>query len=433
MNREEKMRKSKLNIWLIAEGEGLPIEDNPRLMRMGALSKYLSEKGYKVTWWTSTFIHGEKRYICKNSKQICVNNNLRLILLHSGIYYKKNISLERIAYHELLARKFASHSGKMRKPDIILCAWPTSQFAREAVKYGEQNNVPVIIDARDMWPDIFVRAFPAKLYVFADLLLKPLKWSSAKIFKKAYGITGMIDSVLLWACKYAGRSPGANDRTIYIGDKREHISDEEYISCLEKWSENGIKDSDWIICFFGTFGSHIAVDIVIKAIRELSLEYPDIKLVIGGGGDREAEFRDAAGNCQNIYFAGWLNSKEMTSLMRIAKCGALSIKNTFDFKDTFNNKAIQYISEGLPILNSLSGFAKTLIKEKSMGITYDCESVQDCKEKILQLYNDEESRRVMGENALKCFGEKFETEVVNRQFEEYLIMMHDKYEKEYRK
>lgn len=424
------MGRQKLNIWLIGEGEGLPIEKNAHLMRMGTLSRYLSEQGHKVTWWTSTFLHGKKKYICRGYRQIFVNSNLRLMLLHSGVYYKKNISLQRVIYHKLLSLEFVRHSKKRKKPDIILCAWPTPQFAKEAVRYGEKNNVPVIIDARDMWPDIFVRAFPAKLSNIANLLLIPLKRSCAGIFRKAYGITGMIDVALLWACGYAGRKPGKNDRTIYIGNKRMDISEEEYSVYLKNWNQNGIKSSDWIICFFSTFGSHIAIDIVIKAVRELSVNYPDIKLVIGGGGDREAEFRNAAGSCSNIFFAGWLNNKEMTSLMRFAKCGAFSIKNTFDFQDTFNTKAIQYLSEGLPVLNSLSGFARTLIAEKNMGITYNCDSVQDCEEKILQLYHNEESRKQMGENALKCFNEMFDAEVVNKQFEEYLMMMYEKYKKE---
>lgn len=425
--------KRKLNIWLIKEGEALPVTQNARLMRTGMLAKYLSEQGHQVIWWSSTYIHGTKKYFCNEKKEILINDKEVLALLHSNVSYKKNISIQRAIYQSILAKKFKKQSREKEKPDIIVCSWPLISLAKEAVRYGKEHQVPVILDVRDQWPDIFVRVFPAKLYNFADLFLKPLKWSAANILKKAYGITSTVDSFLLWACKYAGRVPGENDRTVYIGNKREDISEEEYNGFFEKWKDAGIKTSDWIICFFGTFGAAVAIDVVIKAVKELSADYPDIKFVIGGSGDREAEFRNAAGDCPNIYFGGWLNNKEMISLMRMAKCGAYSYKNTFDFKDNFSNKAIQYISERLPILNSLSGFPKTLIEEKKMGITYDCDSVQDCKEKIKQLYNDEAGRRSMGENALKCFSEMFESEVVNSQFEEYLVMMHDKYDREHKK
>lgn len=421
------METKGLNIWLIGEGEGLPIQENAHLMRMGTIANYLSGQGHKVLWWSSSYLHGEKRYITQNIQKYDINKNYRLILLHSRISYKRNISLKRIIYHKILASQFERYSKNKNKPDIILCAWPTPQFAKAAVRYGKNNNVPVIIDARDMWPDIFVRAFPAKLEGLAEIALLPLKKSCARTFKGAYGITAMIDAVLKWACKYAGRQPGKRDKTVYIGNKRLDLSDEKFTSLSARWKEMGISNETWNICFFSTFGSHIAIDTVIKAVKELSISNSDIHLLIGGGGDREEYFKAISDGCKNVHFLGWLNNEEMTSLMRISRCGAFSIKNTFDFKDTFNTKAIQYISEGLPILNSLSGFAKTLIAEEDMGVSYECDNVADCKEKIMQLYNDENKRKVMGQNAQNCYFNKFESGIVNKQMEDYLLSMQKMY------
>ena len=272
-----------------------------------------------------------------------------------------------------------------------------------------------------------MRAFPTRFQWLGEIILTPLKWRTNKYLRSAEGITSIIDSQLEWACNYAGRIPGHNDKTIYIGNIRTGISKDQFDDALRWWKNLGITKNDWIICFFGTFGSHIAIDVVIKAVNELSKSIPNIKLVIGGGGDREEEFKTIAKESSNVIFAGWLDNIKMTSLMRIAKCGAISIKNTVDFKDTFNNKAIQYISEGLPILNSLSGFAKKLISEHEMGLTYDCESILDCKKKILCFYNDETARRIMGENGRKCFSELFDSDVVNKQFEEYLINVYNEY------
>ena len=41
------------------------------------------------------------------------------------------------------------------KPDIIVVSLPTIEFSYEACRYGEKNNVPVIVDVRDLWPDSF--------------------------------------------------------------------------------------------------------------------------------------------------------------------------------------------------------------------------------------------------------------------------------------
>lgn len=416
-----------MRIWLIKEGEPLPIDESPRLMRTASLAKYLSEHGHTVTWWTSSYLHQKKEYICNEYKIYLINENEKLICLHSKFSYKKNISLKRILYHRDLGRQLAKHIYNEPKPDIILCSWPLAEFASEAVKFGKENHIPVILDARDQWPDIFVRAFPDRFQRIGEIIIKPLKNRAGFLFNSADGITAMADSVLEWACAYAGHRPSDKDKTIYIGNSRMTISEQQFIDACEWWKNQGVTDSDWIICFFSTFGSHIAIDIVIKAVKELSENYPNIKLVLGGGGDREEEFKKIADRCPNVVFAGWLDSIKMTALMRIAKCGAFSIKNTFDFRDTFNNKAIQYISEGLPILNSLSGFAKRLIEEREMGLTYECSDIQDCKETILKFYNNEADRNNMGENALKCFYELFESNVVNQQFEDYLLQMYKLY------
>lgn len=420
-----------MRIWLIAEGESLPIDKNGRLMRMGSLAKYLSENGHEVIWFTSTFIHGTKKYITKHYEEIRISDEELLVLLHSKIVYKKNVSLRRIMYCQVLAKEFEKKSKLFGKPDVILSAWPLPETSKKAVEYGRVNDIPVILDARDMWPDIFERAFPNIIRKLGSKILIPMKKSAKEAFSLAYGISGMIDAATEWGCRYAGRKPGENDKTIYIGNQKTTLTDNQYRNAIHWWNEKGVNEADWNICFISTFGTHIAVDTVIKAVKELSERYPNIKLVLGGSGDREEEFRKIADGSPNIVFAGWIDNIQMTSLMMISKCGAFSIMNSFDFKDTFNNKAIQYISEGLPILNSLSGFANTLITQKDMGLTYDCDNVKDCKDKILQLYNNEERRKQMGKNGLKCFYEMFESEVVNRQFERYLLMITEKYKKEH--
>lgn len=416
-----------MKIWLIKDGDPLPIKENIRLMRMASLAKYLSENGHEVLWWTSSFMHYEKRYVCHETKKMEVRKKETLYLLHSPLSYRKNISIKRFIYHYLIGKELKKHIYREERPDIIVCCWPTADLAEVALEYGEKNKVPVILDARDQWPDIFVRVFPKTAQRIGTLLLSPLKNKARKLFGRANGITAVTDSMLEWACGYADRKPGDSDKTIYIGNRSVELSDEQFSGALDWWSSKGINRSDWIICFFSTFGKHIAIDVPIRAIKELSQDYPNIKLVIGGGGDREKELKEIADNCDNVIFAGWLDNIKMASLMRIAKCGVFSIKNTFDFRDTFNNKAIQYISEGLPILNSLSGFAKRLIEEKNMGLTYECDSVDDCKEKILWLFTHEDDRKTMGNNGHECFCEMFEADMVNKQFEDYLIKIYSKY------
>lgn len=46
-----------------------------------------------------------------------------------------------------------------------------------------------------------------------------------------------------WGCKYTGREPGENDTTIFIGNERVSISDEELKRNLVWWKTKGVDDA----------------------------------------------------------------------------------------------------------------------------------------------------------------------------------------------
>lgn len=412
--------KESMSIWLIKEGEDLPIFSTPRLLRTGMLADYLSAQGHKVIWWTSSFCHSTKTYYCSQYEEHNMNDNETIILLHSKASYKKNISLARIKYHRLLAKQFKKHAAQKGRPDIILCAWPTPQFAAAAVEYGEKNDVPVILDVRDFWPDLFVKAFPERLQKAAEWALFPLKRAATRTFRRASGIVGVTVAAVEWGCSYAGRKSGRNDRSIFIGHKKTVLPEEAFQKNLEWWQNLNISQDTWNICLFSTLSKGLDLDTVIKAVVKVACEYPSIRLVVGGKGDVEEYFKAVAAASPNVIFAGWLGSEQMDSLMRISKCGVYCLRNTDDFKDTFSNKAVQYLSGGLPILNSLTGFARQFIGENLIGLTYVEKDVESCAQNIKTLYNNEDMRQEMSQNAFKVFKENFDAAVVNKQFEDYL-------------
>ena len=381
---ENIVRDSKFKIWIINGWEELPIDKEARLMRMGTLAMYLSDRGHSVTWWSSTFIHGKKKYHYNRYKELDINPCLKLILLHSPVAYKKNISPKRIIHYNILAKELKKHSFKKDRPDIIICSWPTPQFAKVAVEYGKKNNVPGIIDIRDLWPDIYYRALPRRLMTVGKKIIALMKKTVQKTLAQATGIVGVVPSSVEWGCKNAGRTVGKNDRVIFIGNNKIELSNANFEECLVWWKNKGISQGTWNMCFIGTLGHAQDLATVIQAVKELAVMYKDIRLIIGGKGDMEEELKAISNDCDNIIFAGWLNQVQMNSLMLMSSCGLYCMKNTEDFYNAFGNKPIQYLSAGLPILSSLQGYSKRLLKEKKCGLIYNEGDVNDCKEKIIQ-------------------------------------------------
>ncbi len=138
-------------IWITTDWEANSLIDkNAQCGRMNQLAHYLAKNGYEVVLWFTTYVHPEKRYLCNKTKVIRINENERIVLLHSCVSYKKNTSPKRFMYHSILAAEMEklikNGVSRFSKPDIIFCSYPTEQFCSVALKYGERHGVPVIMD-----------------------------------------------------------------------------------------------------------------------------------------------------------------------------------------------------------------------------------------------------------------------------------------------
>ena len=52
-----------MNVWLIKDGENLPIQPDARRMRTWMLADELVRQGHQVTWWSSTHSHQRKQLL----------------------------------------------------------------------------------------------------------------------------------------------------------------------------------------------------------------------------------------------------------------------------------------------------------------------------------------------------------------------------------
>ena len=202
-----------MRIWLINIGEPLQISDTEdRLHRTGMLAKLLVQKGHKVVWWASTFDHVRKIQRFNSDTTINKSNNFKIKLLHS-IGYKKNISIFRFINHYLIGCNFFKCAQKKPKPDIILCSLPALKLSLSAVKYGEKMNIPVVLDMRDMWPEVFLDFIPSWAKGIVHILLLPMYIMLSKACIGATHITGITPGFVNWGVKCANRNPTYLDKS----------------------------------------------------------------------------------------------------------------------------------------------------------------------------------------------------------------------------
>jgi len=403
-----------LNIWLIQRGEPLPCEENTRKMRTGMLADKLVERGHSIVWWTSAFDHNKKKWKFRKDTEVKVNNNFKIIIL-KGIGYKKNISLSRYIDHRIIAWKFKKLASKKPKPDIIVVSMPTYDLAYEATMFAKKNNIPVLVDIRDEWPDLFLRYVPVRIRKLVKVLLFKDFQMVRKTTQMADGLISMMNSLLKWGLNYAQREKSKKDKVFYIGAKkilRRNIDsqNQKIFNLL-----TNIKDK-FIVTFIGAFGLYYNPLILLDCAKEL-LNNKDIVFVIGGYGEFFDKIKQRASLLPNVILTGWLNQYEINILLEHSDIGIIPVTK---YIEAFPNKGFTYLSGGLPIVSSLQGEFKEIIEKYQIGFYYPPNDTGTLVTCIKRLYEDRELYKKMAKNAQRIFDEMFDADKIYNEYAKHI-------------
>lgn len=380
-------------------------------MRTALLADKLMERGHSVTWWTSAFDHIKKEWIFTSDHEEVKENGLKFIFL-KGTGYKKNISLKRFLDHRMVAGKFYRKALTMEKPDIIVASLPPHDLAFQAVQYAQKNNVPVLVDVRDPWPDIFLEQLPFFLKKAARILLFKDFYMIRETMRNARGVISVTGNFMSWALNYAQRNIGKCDRVFSIGYKKPVKEDLSLVN--EKFIESGklLKDK-FVVFFVGTFSRSYHNPMILLEVAEKLKKNKNIHFVIAGDGELFQEIKLASENKANVTLTGWLNRQEIEFWLKNSKAGVCPSSKPVNLP---TNKAYAYLSAGLPVITAFEGELKDLVQKYKAGFYYSPGNAKELAGCIIKLYEDKPLYKMMSENAGKVYGEFFNADKI---YEEY--------------
>jgi glycosyltransferase involved in cell wall biosynthesis len=387
-----------VKVWLIQLGEILPIKSGTRKMRTALLADELTKRGHSVLWWASAFEHLTKTWVCYWDCEYVLHDKFKIIAL-KGIGYKKNVSLQRYIDQKILARKFRRAIPLQSKPDIIIASLPTYDLAYVASVFAQKNNIPIIVDIRDPWPEIFLDHIPSPLRYIAKTLLHRDFMKVQRTLRSATSVVSMMARLLNWGLEYAGREMTWRDSVFYLGYKRDTSSEQS--SRIEEMFQK-IK-SKFIVCFIGSFAEYHDPSILVQCATKLQAE-KDIHFVLAGDGELMAEISENAKSLENLTLTGWLDQSEISTLLRHSDVGVCPTKHESYF---FPNKAFAYFSANLPIISAFQGDIKDLIEKHHIGMYYSPNDLNGLTNCIKELYNNTSMYEKMSINVRNVFDHMF--------------------------
>jgi glycosyltransferase involved in cell wall biosynthesis len=410
-----------MNVWLIQIGEPLPIDTNEsRLLRTGLLAKRLLERNHNVLWWTSTFDHSRKKHRFEKDHTVNLSDHFSIKLLHS-IAYSENISLRRIINHIWLARKFNKLLTFESKPDIIVCSFPTIELSFCAVNFARTQGIPIVIDVRDLWPDIFIDVLPDKMKWLGRICFRPFYNKTQKIFQECSTITAISEKYLDWGLSYARRIKNEPDSIYPLGYEKPCATEQQIDTARCHFNKLGIDPEKNICWFVGAFGKTYDLMTVIAAAKRLEKDgLNSVQFVLSGNGENYLKSLKAASGLRNVIFTGWIDTTQLVYLMSIVDIGLMAYADKAP--QGLPNKLFEYLSAGLPILSSLSEDGETaqLLNKYKCGLTYKAGNSDAFIKQLNVLLLDDRLRRTMGDNAIKLFEDQFAADAVYSRMAEYL-------------
>ena len=413
-----------MEFWIVQAQENPPERLGAKVgreWRSNTLGKTLADRGHNVVRWRSSFSHQAKQQLVDGSTRVATDNYYHQYI--EAPSYRRHVGLKRVLSHRALGKNFTKIAKSYPKPpDVIHVANVPIELCRSAVIYGKERGIPVIVDIRDLWPDIYANLIPDAASAVRELVRPLLRRRSGALgaaLANATAITALTQPFLDWALNKAKRSVGPFDAVFPMSyPRRESPPSKADITGLR--TRLGLGEGDNLGCFMGNIGYQFDFECLIESARLLADRQPNFKMVFAGSGPLLDDLKTLASGQSNVILPGWLSGPEVHALMHLSTFGLLPYKSSPDFLNSISNKFPEYLAGNLVLACGLRGEMGRLVDDHNCGFVYKTGDAANLAHTFDGLLNDPNTLKTMAENASMLHRDAFDSATIQPKFADYL-------------
>lgn len=355
-----------MRAWVFQTGEPLPhLGGSARPMRAANVTDALLAAGHHVTLWSSDFNHQEGRHLTGGDARIMVQENLEVRLIHSR-GYSRNVGPGRLADHAQLALRLRRLLTEARLPDVAFVGYPPIEPAAVMTRWLRERGVPTMLDVKDQWPDVLLRAVPKQAESVGRLALSAYTYLGRRAMRDATGLTSISQPFLDWSLRFAGRAQQPQDLVLPLTSRRGSPTTSERAGAKRFWDELGVvADGRPRVTYVGTLSSSLDVSGIIAAARASSHQF-----VICGSGSTEGHFHSALAHEPNVVLPGWVDAPQAAVLAERTTLTMAPYVDEVGFTMSLPNKVFDSLAHGTPMVTNISGLVEALIRDEGVGRYY---------------------------------------------------------------
>jgi glycosyltransferase involved in cell wall biosynthesis len=355
-------------VWLINPYDTIPGEKWGYKHGM-FLANALTAKGFNVVYWTSSFSHAIKEQRSKDWEDRVINPKLTVRIVPCR-KYSTHVGMRRIMSLFDFARGVFAKGRVCERPDCLVVSVPNLFGDVFSVWLAHHHKAALVLDFRDLWPEIFVRALPRWAKRFSRQIFAPLYWMRAYAFRNASGLTSVCETYRQLAFREAPELKAVPNELVYstgveLARFRAQMTDTSRDQLLVA-KETG---TFWAI-YAGTIGNNYDIDTLLRASILLRAQAPQVKIIVAGNGPLRADVEQfiAANQAANVVYVGVLDMPTLCRYYAKSDIG-LSIYAP-DSTVAIPAKAFDYFAAELPIVNSVVGEFEDILRDNAIGFQY---------------------------------------------------------------
>ena len=161
-----------------------------------------------------------------------------------------------------------------------------------------------------------------------------------------------------------------------------------------------------VVAYAGRLAPEKGVMSLLRAIKSISAEIPDVRLNLVGEGPQKSELLQSAthlGISENVVFKGRLSRNETEVALKNAWVQVVpSLWN-----EPFGNVAIEAMMRGTAVVSSDVGGLAEIFDDNGGGLLFEAGNVDDLSAKLRQLLTDQNSCQEMGDCGRSIAMEKY--------------------------
>lgn len=353
-------------------------EDTP-VSRSEVVARYFKSRGYKYELIYSSFSHSLKKFRLINGDQMKPINT---------ISYFSNISIRRFISHFIFFLRVLIHLNK-NKPDLIYIVLPPNILSLICFFFNKKST-KIIVDIIDLWPE----AFPAKNLLIKSIVFLP--GSISKILRKIiiersdYCIT---ESNLFY--KKLNLKSKINSSVIHLKKFKKFKTKKIIIS------------DDFSLAYLGNIGNIYDFNSLLKILDVIGKSRKCHLHIIGDGPKKKWFFSNLKKmNINYTYHGPSYNENFKFNILSSCWFGYNGYLEKTEVALSY--KSIDYLSYGLPLINSAKYDSEKLVYENCLGYNFSENNLKHLIQKLLII--EKKEVKLLKENALKAFDELFSGE-----------------------